>query len=93
MAKRTLATPPASAAPAPAAVDELDFEQALAALEALVGELEAGDQPLERSLAAFERGVALTRRCQAALRAAEQKVEILTRDSADAPLQPFEPDS
>ncbi|MEI2422368.1 exodeoxyribonuclease VII small subunit, partial [Arthrospira platensis SPKY2] len=56
-----------------------------------VGELEAGDQPLEQALAAFERGVALTRRCQAALRAAEQKVEILTGDSADADLQPFEP--
>jgi exodeoxyribonuclease VII small subunit len=88
MAKRTPAAPPA-----PVEADELDFEQALAALEALVGELEAGDQPLEQSLAAFERGVALTRRCQAALRAAEQKVEILARDSADAPLQPFEPDT
>lgn len=73
-------------------VDELDFEQALAALEELVGRLESGDQPLERSLADFERGVALTRRCQAALRDAEQKVEILSRDSADAKLEPFEPE-
>lgn len=76
---------------APADVEGLDFEQALAALEQLVGELEAGDQPLELSLAAFERGVVLTRHCQAALRAAEQKVEILTRDSADAQPEPFEP--
>ena len=81
---------PTPAAPAP--VDELDFEQALAALEELVGQLESGDQPLEQSLAAFERGVALTRRCQAALQAAEQKVEILTRDDADASLEPFEPE-
>ena len=81
-----------SAAAAPSAeVATLDFEQALAALEQLVDELEAGDQPLEQALASFERGVALTRRCQAALRAAEQKVEILARDSADAPLEPFEP--
>jgi len=79
--------------PPPAApVDDLDFEQALEALEALVGRLEAGDQPLEQSLADFERGVALTRRCQAALRAAEQKVEILTRGSVDAKLEPFEPE-
>lgn len=77
---------------APAAVEELDFEQALAALEELVGRLESGDQPLEQSLADFERGVALTRRCQAALRTAEQKVEILTRDSAGASLEPFEPE-
>jgi len=75
----------------PTEVDQLDFEQALAALEQLVGDLESGDQPLEQALASFERGVALTRRCQAALRAAEQKVEILTRDSTDAELEPFEP--
>jgi exodeoxyribonuclease VII small subunit len=81
--------PAATAAPADA--ETLDFEQALAELETLVGELEAGDQPLEQALASFERGVALTRRCQAALRAAEQKVEILSRDSEDAQLQPFEP--
>jgi exodeoxyribonuclease VII small subunit len=78
--------------PAPAEADSLNFEQALAALEQLVEELESGDQPLEQSLASFERGVALTRRCQAALRAAEQKVEILTRDSADDGLEPFEPE-
>jgi exodeoxyribonuclease VII small subunit len=81
----------AAAPPAPTDIEALDFEQALAALEQLVGELEAGDQPLEHSLAAFERGVALTRHCQAALRAAEQKVEILSRDSADAQPEPFEP--
>lgn len=73
-------------------VEALDFEQALAALEKLVAVLEAGDQPLEQALASFEQGVALTRRCQAALRAAEQKVTILTRDAADAELQPFEPE-
>lgn len=71
--------------------ETLDFEQALAELETLVTALEAGEQPLEQSLAAFERGVALTRRCQAALRAAEQKVEILSRATPDAELEPFEP--
>ena len=75
-----------------AETETLDFEQALAELEQLVGELESGEQPLEQALASFERGVALTRRCQAALRAAEQKVEILSRDSAEAALQPFEPE-
>lgn len=80
-----------AATAAPAGAETLDFEQALAELEALVGALEAGDQPLEQALASFERGVALTRRCQAALRAAEQKVEVLSRDAEDAELQPFEP--
>jgi exodeoxyribonuclease VII small subunit len=74
-------------------VETLDFEQALDELEKLVGELERGEQPLEQSLAAFERGVALTRRCQAALKAAEQKVEILSREAGagDAQPRPFEP--
>ena len=87
MPKQKPASPPAQAA-----ADALDFEQALAALEQLVEELESGDQPLEQALASFERGVALTRRCQAALRAAEQKVEMLTRDSAAGGLEPFEPE-
>jgi len=82
---------PKAKAAAPTKPEDMDFEAALAELEALVGELEAGDQPLEKSLAAFERGVALTRRCQAALRAAEQKVEILSRDAGEDGLQPFEP--
>jgi exodeoxyribonuclease VII small subunit len=58
-----------------------DFEQALHELEALVEKLESGDQPLEEALKHFERGVALTRECQLALKAAQAKVEILTRRS------------
>ena len=62
------------------AAGELDFEAALAELEQLVNQMEAGDLTLEASLAAFERGVKLTRQCQAALRSAELKVQQLTRD-------------
>jgi exodeoxyribonuclease VII small subunit len=61
----------------PADAEPLDFERAMAELEQLVQKLEKGDLPLEESLAAFERGIALTRTCQAALRQAEQKVELL----------------
>lgn len=85
-------SPRKSAAPKSTDVDALDFEQALDELEKLVGELEQGEQPLEQALASFERGVALTRRCQAALRAAEQKVEILARDSGEAATRTFEPE-
>jgi exodeoxyribonuclease VII small subunit len=60
---------------------ELAFEEALAALESVVAELEAGELPLEHALAAFERGVALVRSLQDRLRAAEQRVQILTRGS------------
>jgi exodeoxyribonuclease VII small subunit len=61
-----------------------DFEKALAELEALVARLERGDLPLEEALKTFERGIALTRHCQSALKAAQQKVEILL-SSGDGP--------
>lgn len=66
-----------------------DFEQALAELETLVERLESGDLPLDEALQTFERGVALTRQCQGALKAAQQKVEILLKRSADAGVEPF----
>jgi exodeoxyribonuclease VII small subunit len=68
-----------------------DFEQALAELEGLVEHLERGELPLDEALKAFERGVALTRHCQACLQAAQQKVEVLLKRSGQAPaVEPFE---
>jgi exodeoxyribonuclease VII small subunit len=72
-----------------ASKDEIPFEQALAELESLVETMEKGDLSLEESLASFERGVALTRLCQQALREAEQKIEILTAKTPDAELETF----
>ena len=68
-----------------------DFEKALAELESLVGRLERGDLPLDEALKTFERGVQLTRHCQAALKTAQQKVEILLSASGAADLVPFSP--
>jgi len=56
-----------------------DYEAAIEELEALVERLEEGDAPLETALKDFERGIELTRSCQAALREAEQKVQILLK--------------
>lgn len=67
-----------------------EFEQALAELEALVGRLEHGDLPLDEALKAFERGVALTRQCQAALQQAQQKVEILLKRGGRTQIEPFD---
>ena len=61
-----------------------DFEQALAELEAVVERLEHGELPLEQALTQFERGMALARSCQDALKQAEQKVEILLARSMQA---------
>ncbi len=58
-----------------------DFEKSLEELEKLVRDLEQGELPLEQSLAAFERGVKLTRECQSALKSAEQRVEQLVQNS------------
>jgi len=59
-----------------------DFEKSLQELETLIAKLERGDLPLADSLALFEQGVALTRRCHAALADARQRVEILLKDGA-----------
>lgn len=55
-----------------------DFEQSMQALEALVAKMEAGEMSLEESLAAYERGVGLYRRCQSALEQAELRVRQLS---------------
>jgi exodeoxyribonuclease VII small subunit len=69
-----------------------DFEQALADLEETVEKLERGDLPLEDALKQFERGIGLARSCQAALKQAEQKVEILLQKTPDAAPETFEPE-
>ncbi|MFI4889756.1 MAG: exodeoxyribonuclease VII small subunit [Steroidobacterales bacterium] len=70
----------------------IDFETAMRDLEEIVGRLEQGDLPLEESLAAFERGVMLTRTCQVALKEAEQKVEILLKKAGESAPEPFNPE-
>lgn len=64
-----------------------DFETALAELESLVAAMEDGSLPLEQSLTAYRRGVALTRVCQERLAQAEQQVKVLEGDL----LRPLDP--
>jgi exodeoxyribonuclease VII small subunit len=89
---RAVNEPPGTAEEAHLARDSKapDFEQALAELEGLVERLEHGDLPLDEALKAFERGVALTRQCQASLQAAQQKVEILLKRGAKTEIEPFD---
>ncbi|MCY4156916.1 MAG: exodeoxyribonuclease VII small subunit [Gammaproteobacteria bacterium] len=54
------------------------LEQSLKDLEQIVVSLEKGDLPLAEAIKQFERGVALTRRCQTVLKEAEQKVQVLS---------------
>jgi len=69
----------------------VNLEKALADLESLVDELESGDLPLEKAMKKFEEGIKLTRSCQAALKEAEQKVEILLKSAGgEEALEEFE---
>lgn len=68
----------------------MNLEKTLADLEKIVEELESGDLPLEQAMKKFEQGIKLTRGCQAALKEAEQKVEILLKSAGgDEELQAF----
>ena len=69
-----------------------NLEKALTDLEAIVDELESGDLPLEKAMKKFEDGIKLTRSCQAALKDAEQKVEILLKSAGGEELEDFEPE-
>jgi len=62
--------------------DTLSFEQALARLTTLVEKLESGKLPLEESVAAFEEGVKLTRRCESLLDSAEQRLQVLGEEES-----------
>jgi len=67
------------------------FEEAMEQLETIVRMLEAGDVPLEESVAAFERGVGLVRLLQARLDAVEEKIEELTRtEKGDIAVKPLD---
>jgi exodeoxyribonuclease VII small subunit len=55
------------------------FEAALAELETIVATMEGGQLPLAESLAAYRRGAELLQFCQAALKDAEQQVQIFEK--------------
>jgi exodeoxyribonuclease VII small subunit len=60
-------------------ISTLAFEKALHELESIVGQLERGDVPLEKSIEIYERGNKLKAHCEKLLRKAELKVEVITQ--------------
>ena len=68
------------------------FEACLDELEKVVKGLEAGDLTLERSLALFERGTALSETCRKQLEEAETRVEMLIRKEGKIAAEPFRPE-
>ena len=66
-------------------VTRLSFERAIEELESIVKRLEEGKVPLEESVAIYERGEVLKRRCEELLRQAEARVDKITTDSTGRP--------
>jgi exodeoxyribonuclease VII small subunit len=80
-----------SAKPKPATA-EPNFETAMNRLEAIVEQMESGKLPLEDLIVRYEEGMNLVKVCQERLATAEQKIEIIARNSAGKPvLKNFEP--
>ena len=63
----------------------LPFERAIEELESIVRRLEEGKVPLEESVAIYERGEALKRRCEELLAQAEARVNKLVLDASGKP--------
>lgn len=76
-----------------AAQNEMSFENALAELDRVVRDLEDGQIGLEDSLARYEAGIGLIRRCQAQLQKVEQRIRLLTSqtDEGEPQLEAFAP--
>lgn len=66
------------------------FESAMKRIEEIVRLLEQGDAPLDQSLALFEEGTGLIKKCSAALDQAEQKVEMLVKTPEGPETEPFQ---
>lgn len=66
-------------------IKALSFEEAMAALERVVRDLESGQVSLDQSIALYEQGAALKAQCETLLRAAEERVEKITLNEAGQP--------
>jgi len=64
---------------------ELTYEQAVERLEAIVARIESGGAGLEESIALYEEGVALGKRCNEVLTRAQQRVDELSRIGRETP--------
>jgi exodeoxyribonuclease VII small subunit len=75
-------------------VAKMSFEEAMAALEDIVGRLESGEASLEESITLYERGAALKAHCEKRLKDAELRVEKIVQgaDGAAVGTTPFAAD-
>jgi exodeoxyribonuclease VII small subunit len=70
--------------------EKIDFEKSLAELEKIVNDLESGALTLDESIAAFERGIELSKLCQKRLVAAEERVKkLIEKSESEIELEDF----
>jgi exodeoxyribonuclease VII small subunit len=76
-------------------IAQMSFEEALAALETIVQQLERGDVPLDQSISLYERGEALRAACQQRLDAAQARIESIVTgaDGRASGTRPFDAES
>jgi len=88
-------TSPAASLAAGPDISQMTFEQALAALEGIVQQLERGDVPLDQSISLYERGEALRAACQRRLDAAQARIEkiVTAADGRASGTQAFDTES
>jgi exodeoxyribonuclease VII small subunit len=67
------------------------FEESVAQLEQIVAAIESGQIGLEQSLAKYEQGMALVKRCRTILDQAEKRIEQLTDTSSGLEAEPLDP--
>lgn len=67
-------------------IADLSFEDALKELERIVQRLESGDEPLDTSIALYERGSQLRQRCAERLDAAQARIEAIRLDGDGRPV-------
>ena len=65
---------------------EVTFEHAMKRLEEIVEQMESGDLALEDLIVRYEEGMKLVKVCQGRLASAEERIEIITRNSAGKPI-------
>lgn len=68
---------------------EMSFEEAMAQLETIVGQLEDGDVPLEKAIDLFQTGMRLSQMCSQKLEQVEQKIEMIVEEGGELKRRPF----
>jgi exodeoxyribonuclease VII small subunit len=76
----------------PAMANEMTFEESVAQLEQIVAAIESGQIGLEQSLAKYEQGMELVKRCRGILDRAEKRIEQLTETKEGLKAEPLDAD-